>query len=937
MTSAPELLERDDELARLELVVARAAEDRGGVAVVEGNPGIGKTSLLKATTRSAHGRGFRVLRARGGEFETAFSYGVTRQLFERSIREASGQEPNDLLAGPAKVAAGVLTLESHHSTDPSVVDHGLYWLAVNLTARGPLILCVDDAHWADESSLRFLLYLVRRLEGLPVAVVIAARPDPPDPGARLLGALKDEHGVEVVEPALLSETASTELVVRALGPGADPDFCHACHEMSGGNPFMLTELLRTLCEEGVVATAARSERVRRLAPRTVARSVIVRLAGLSPAARELAKAVAVLGGETEIRHAATLAGLMRRQAHEAAEELVAAAVVDSHGGTLSFLHPMLAATVYRQLGASAVAVAHLRAARLLDAAGVAERAAHHLLLADRAGDPWLVDRLLSAARSAPPRQAVTLLQRALAEPPAPEQRPAVLVALGEAEGLVGSGDAVTHLEEALAGTKDLDLRERAVRALAHGRMLAGRADEAVALLETELATLSASDSERAMRLEGELAQVAVGSHGALQRLAPRLGRVATTATGPARRAATAALMVLSYERGDTDPTTLAAAAEEVVAEGLLDDVRSGSLVVAWILYVLARVEAYERAMAISSRAFAAAHEEGSLFPAALALAWRGHVRLRCGSLAAAQADLEAALRLAEPAGVTGLLQFVVGNLTETLMLRGDVQQASTLLAEHGLGHGEQAVEGHLLLGRARLHLAQDRPAEAAADARRVLAIAEARGVTCPAIGARPLLARALLACGGRDEALALLDAELDVALRGRISGEIGTARRDRASLAGRSDAVEDLARAADELAATPRRLEHATALVELGSALRRAKRLGEARESLSRALETADTLGAQPLAQRARQELRNAGSRPRRSALSGVAALTPSELRVADLAAAGHSNDAIAQALFVTRKTVETQLSAAYRKLGIHGRRDLPHALGAAGSSPAPN
>jgi DNA-binding CsgD family transcriptional regulator len=139
--------------------------------------------------------------------------------------------------------------------------------------------------------------------------------------------------------------------------------------------------------------------------------------------------------------------------------------------------------------------------------------------------------------------------------------------------------------------------------------------------------------------------------------------------------------------------------------------------------------------------------------------------------------------------------------------------------------------------------------------------------------------------------------------------------------------LELLEEATTVLEASPARLEHAQALADLGAALRRANHRADAREPLRRALDLADACGARPLVERARHELRAAGGRPRRSRSSGAESLTASERRTATMAADGLSNPEIAQALFVTKKTVETHLGSAYRKLDIRSRTELPAAL----------
>jgi DNA-binding NarL/FixJ family response regulator len=161
---------------------------------------------------------------------------------------------------------------------------------------------------------------------------------------------------------------------------------------------------------------------------------------------------------------------------------------------------------------------------------------------------------------------------------------------------------------------------------------------------------------------------------------------------------------------------------------------------------------------------------------------------------------------------------------------------------------------------------------------------------------------------------------------------IGMALRANALVEGGERGLELLEEATEVLEASPARLEHARALTDFGAALRRANRRAAARDPLRRALDAADACGARPLAERARQELRAAGGRPRRPRVSGVGALTASEQRIAAMAADGLSNPEIAQALFLTKKTVESHLSNAYRKLGIHSRTQLGAALNENGS-----
>jgi predicted ATPase len=210
-----ELLERERELAAVEELLSR----RSGILAIEVGAGIGKTSLVQATCRRARELRYQVLSARGSELEADFAFGVVRQLFERRLTGAGEHERASLLVGPAAAAGPLLlgkTAECSAGDTSFAVLHGLYWLTANLSAVQPLLLAVDDAHWADEPSLRWLTYLARRMEGLSVGLVVALRPcDPASASAPLL-ALRAEAPV-ILRPTLLSERAVSALVRTTMG------------------------------------------------------------------------------------------------------------------------------------------------------------------------------------------------------------------------------------------------------------------------------------------------------------------------------------------------------------------------------------------------------------------------------------------------------------------------------------------------------------------------------------------------------------------------------------------------------------------------------------------------------------------------------------------------------------------------------------------------
>src|SRR6478609_6872693 len=173
------LLERDSELEALRAACERAAAGSGGLVLIEGAAGAGKTALMDAAAATAEEAGLLVLRARGAELERAFGFGVVRQLFDDVVR---GGDQAVLFSGAARFAAPLLDVvvdggPAQPSDDPFTARHALYWLTANLGSERPLAMVVDDAHWADAASLGVLAHIANRLDGMPVLLVVACRPE----------------------------------------------------------------------------------------------------------------------------------------------------------------------------------------------------------------------------------------------------------------------------------------------------------------------------------------------------------------------------------------------------------------------------------------------------------------------------------------------------------------------------------------------------------------------------------------------------------------------------------------------------------------------------------------------------------------------------------------------------------------------------------------
>ena len=383
------LREREREVAAVEDLLDR----RGRMLLLEGRAGIGKTSLVEVACSRAAELGHEVLRARGSELESGFAFGVVRQLFERRLAGADPGEREALLAGPAAAARPLLAgaVAAPLAGDSSfAVLHGLYWLVVNLAARGPLLIAVDDAHWADEASLRWLAYLARRLDGLAAGVLVALRPgDPAVLGAPLLAVCAE--AAAVLRPALLSEQAVSAVVLAAAHPEvegeAGDELCAAVYAACGGNPLYLAELLRAADRGGRPLTTLEPAELLAGGLDGIARQVIIRVRGLGPDALRLAQALAVLGDGGELRHAAAIARVTLAAAERLAGGLtraevlaeVQAAEVPADGPWRPrFVHPVIRDALEAVLDSGERDRAHRRAARLLhgDMAPPGQVAAH---------------------------------------------------------------------------------------------------------------------------------------------------------------------------------------------------------------------------------------------------------------------------------------------------------------------------------------------------------------------------------------------------------------------------------------------------------------------------------------------------------------------------------------------------------------------------------
>jgi DNA-binding CsgD family transcriptional regulator len=926
------LHERERDLAEAEELL----EHGGGVLLIEGRAGIGKTSLVEAACSRADELGHEVVRARGSELESGFAFGVVRQLFERRLATAGEGERAALLAGPAAAVRPLLSgaVAAQPAGDSSfAVLHGLYWLVVNLAASGPVLIAVDDAHWADEPSLRWLAYLAPRLEGLAAGMLVALRQGAPAARRAPLAAVRAQAAA-VLQPALLSEQAVSAVVRTAAGCEASDELCAAVYTACGGNPLYLTELLRAAEASGRPLAALQPTELLAGGLEGIARQVIIRVNNLGPGALGLAQALAVLGDGCELRHAAAIAGVTVAVAARLAGGLVRAEVLAA-GDRPRFVHPVIRDAVEASLDSGSQDLAHRRAGRLLHDNGAPPgQVAAHLLRVRPAGDGWVLARLREAARAAmdsgAPQAAARLLDRALAEPPLPQNRAAVLREAARAQVTAGQQRAFVLLEEALQLAASPPERAGIALEVAEAYAALFRWVDAVDVIERALAELGDADPQLAARLEGEL--VVCGMHDARRapRVVPvlaRLGSRGLEASSEPVAVAQAIAMLLAGRPASQIAAVLEQALERASPEAENWDTRAALL---WVLVVAERFGTVEESL---KPMLAQVHRGGSARGFVAAYSTLGLLKLRLGALPEADAAARVALRVLQEGDFAPGLGFAATVLSDIAVEAGQLDEAQALLdllPQRGWTAGASTVL--IPAARGRLRLAQGRAADALADFQACgeLFGAEVWGMPIRDTGyvhARSGAALALSRLGERERACELADAELADVRVFAAPRALGIALRTAGLARGGPEGLALLRESVAALDRSPALLERARSLAELGAALRRLGERTAAREPLARALELAARCGARPLAARARDELNAAGARPRRPWRTGVDALTPSELRVARLAADGRSNREIAGELYVTLKAIEGHLAHAYAKLGIQGRDQLPRTL----------
>ncbi|MFJ6737517.1 AAA family ATPase [Streptomyces sp. NPDC091279] len=907
------MLSRDCEVSDLQRVLSSAASGAGASLLVEGGIGSGKSYLMRAAVRTARAHGFETISTRARPSGTTLTYDVLRQLHTAPVP-----------AGPGEPFAGELA------------DGRLDRLVGSLALRKPLLLAVDDLHWADRRSLHWLEQLMARLEGLPVALLGTLAPGlaPPREEPRrdgrgiLTRVVSDFHQRTVLSG--LDPDAVGYLLASFFGRPVAENLVLACHRVTGGNPLLTQALLRELRRVGTVGEPT-CEQIAALGSVEVAETVVGRFEERFSGIGRALEAVAVTGRAATPALVADLVGISRAEAADMLHALVRCGVLHESGGGVVFAQPMVPVSFLAALPPSEHARLHAAAAHALHTMGApAHEVLHHLRNAPRIGERWAYRLLFESACAALSRHDLVearALQERCALEDGPDDRSELLRRLSRVELAADAPAAAVNRLRALGRPRGGDDTVAVVTLvnLTMATALDGDLDGARRTLQTALTDLGPlypahEPVAGAFAVLGVL--TLVGAAGPTPLHIPH-----TPARTPWVRCAQATLSAFAAARqlGGRREDALRHARAGLGEPAGPADVPTTPLRLL-LAHVLCDAGEYDEALDACRALAATARQEGARTMAALAEATLAVCCHRAGRLREAARAARTALADGPPGTWLGSVMArcrLGGILVDT----GDLDGAHRLLLDDlALADLPDAALPDLLLYRGRMHAALGHTEAALADLEECGRLL--RGLSQHDRHPWRAAAAVLHAqVGDPYTAERLAQEELAEARAWGAPHTVAAALHTLAQVAPGGPSLALLDEAAGLLQGSGAWLEHARVLRSLGHELQRQRKVREAREQLRAALALAEKCGAWTLVDALRDDLASAGARPRRGAETGLDALTPAEYRTALLAAEGLTNREIADRFYVTRRTVELHLSRVYRKLSVSGRSDLAAAV----------
>ena len=909
------LFERESALAAIDVTLRRAGEGRSGVLALVGEAGLGKTTLLARLLEP--GRFVRTAHVVCSEVEGSIPFGVLDRLL--GLAGLAIALPRDHEGRRLRHNPGDARVQRYEQL--------LDWLEIGV--EGPLLLAVDDLHWADPDSIGLLCLMCRRLERVPVTVVVTMRPFP-HPAIEQAMLLEYDGVVHVERLRPLTDLGSAALLEQHLGKAPDDDQLQAASRAAAGNPLLLVECAAALARgEDLTAPSASGTGI-----------LLPRFAGVGAAALHWARAASVLSTRFRPVVAAELAGQSEQEAAASLQHLCEAGLVRSSGdGKAEFVHPLVRQALYEDLPPLVRQGLHASAFRLLrERSAETEELLSHALSADLSGDASAASMLAAAGERALAAGAVATAAQHLAQAVKISSNmapPGLRLELSQAWLATGDFAAAEDAIRETLNMEDLSVAERvrSLRLLAQAQLASAKVADAKRTAASASVLATGFDRDLAVEIRLDSAYIDWLFEGIYEarRAIEGLAEDAGGAVGAAAKVADSHLAVIGGDASAVEQALASAAAWMPDAGQPVRTPWQWDLLFSWanVAKILERFDESERCFAQLDDL---ARSQGAAVTLQTLAVNHADTLWRIGKLHEAKALLERAAELV--ALVPSIAPFSYVGLAHVHNELGDDEESARWAAkvEEPL---ESSIESPYLrlwlrLFECRRFLAADEALRAARAADAAAELADRYGILEPCVV--PWHASAIdayLAAGElqRAEALSLRLSELSQRFpcrAPRAAAHVGLA-----TIAWRhgqdEEAYEGFQEALAQHCDLPMPLAEAETLLAFGRFCRRSGRGSEARALLGRALELVEPVGALRIGRLVEHELALAGGRRRRGA-GRNGELSPQECRVAELAAKGLTSPAIACELFISAKTVDHHLSHIYAKLGIASRRDLMRA-----------